>query len=139
VWLLQEEDIISTIWRKLLISACVNPTNALTHGPTNSLVQSKRTADLLKAMAQEVMKVGVAVGASYQDTAEQWLAACAARFQTHKFSMLQDVEAGRELECAALVTAVSDIALDLGIETPRLDAVAALIEHYNDNIVKGRV
>lgn len=135
----QEKDILSAIWRKLLISACVNPTNALTHGYTNKLVNSKRSSALLQGMAAEVMRVGVAVGATFQDTPEEWLQAIAARFVRTKFSMLQDVEAGRELEVAALVTSVSDIAADLGEDTPRLDAVAALIDHYNENIVAGDV
>lgn len=134
---MQEQEILTTIWRKLLVSACINPTNALTHGPTNALVQSPRTAALVTAMAAEVMHVGGAVGATFEDSPEQWLEACRARFVASKFSMLQDVEAGRQLEVAPLVTSVSDIARELGISCPRLDTVAALIEHYDSNIVAG--
>lgn len=133
----QESDILTTIWRKLLISACINPTNALTHGPTDALVRSQRTAALVTAMAAEVMHVGVAVGAKFEETPEKWLEVCRGRFVACKFSMLQDVEAGRELEVAPLVTAVSAIAEELGIDSPRLDTVAALIEHYNTNILQG--
>lgn len=139
VLFIQEPDILHEIWRKLLISSCINPTNALTHGPTNALVRSKRTAALVTAMAAEVMHVGVAVGETFENTPEEWLQVCIGRFRKTKFSMLQDVEAGRELEVAALVTSVSDIAQELGIETPRLDTVAALIDHHNGNIMAGEV
>jgi ketopantoate reductase len=59
---------------------------------------------------------------------------CAAEWPRSKVSMLQDVEAGRELEVAALVTVVVDVARDLGIDTPRLDTLAALIDLRNENL-----
>jgi 2-dehydropantoate 2-reductase len=132
----QEADILSTIWYKLLVSACVNPTNALTHGVVDALVASPRMHATLLALALEVMAVGTAVGAKHPKSAAAWLEWCREGFQPHcKFSMLQDVEAGREAEVQALVVAVADVAAAVGVATPRLDAVAALMEHYNANIM----
>lgn len=137
---MQDEDILSIIWRKLLDSAIINPTNALTHGPVDSLVKSDLMSPLIEGLAEEVMAVGVAVGATYEwSTATEWRAVCAARFPTCKFSMLQDVEAGRQMEVAPLVAAVGDVARSLDISTPRLDTVAALIGHYNTNIVGQKI
>lgn len=136
MWLgVQEPDILSCIWHKLLASACVNPTNALAHGYIDTLLKSPRTAPLIEALASEVMSVGEAVGATYERTAAEWRTECAAKWPKCKVSMLQDVEAGRELEIAALVLVVSDIARDLGILTPRLDTIAALIHHRNENLI----
>ena len=43
-----------------------------------------------------------------------------------KTSMLQDLEAGRPLELAALVGAVREIGLHLGLPTPNTDAILGL-------------
>jgi 2-dehydropantoate 2-reductase len=43
----------------------------------------------------------------------------------HKTSMLQDWEAGKPLELAAVVTAVIELAGLVGVEAPRLEAVHA--------------
>lgn len=128
---------MSCIWRKLLASACINPTNALAHGYIDTLLNAPRTATLIEALASEVMTVGEAVGAKYECSAAEWRAQCAAKWPRCKVSMLQDVEAGRELEIAPLVLVVCDIAKDLNIPTPRLDTVAALIHHRNENLILG--
>jgi ketopantoate reductase len=48
--------------------------------------------------------------------------------------MLQDLDAGRPPETGALMTAVSEIGEQLGVQTPFLDAITALVEararHY---------
>lgn len=126
---------LSIIWSKLLDSAIINPTNALTHGPVNALVQSDMMTPLIEGLAEEVMTVGKEVGAKYEwNTPAEWRAVCASRFPACKFSMLQDVEAGRQMEVAPLVAAVIHVAQSLNIPTPRLDILAALISHYNSNI-----
>ena len=43
-----------------------------------------------------------------------------------KTAMLQDAEAGRELELDAIVTAVHEIGRRLGVETPMIDAILGL-------------
>ena len=45
----------------------------------------------------------------------------------HKTSMLQDYEAGRELEIDAVVSAVSELGSWTGIATPTLDATLAQV------------
>lgn len=132
---MQEPDILSCIWRKLLASATVNPANALAHGYIDTLLKAPRSAAMLEALASEVMQVGKAVGAQFEFTAADWRAECAAKWPRSKVSMLQDVEAGRELEVAALVLVVSDLAAVLEIQTPRLDTMAALIHLRNENLM----
>jgi 2-dehydropantoate 2-reductase len=46
----------------------------------------------------------------------------------HKISMLQDLERGRSLEIDALVTAVQEIGRLVGVATPTIDVVLALIQ-----------
>jgi 2-dehydropantoate 2-reductase len=51
----------------------------------------------------------------------------AARLGGFKTSMLQDLEAGRPLEIDALVGAVSEFGRRLGVPTPTIDTVEALL------------
>jgi 2-dehydropantoate 2-reductase len=46
----------------------------------------------------------------------------------HKMSMLQDLERGRSLEIDALVSAVQELGRLLGVATPLIDAVLALVQ-----------
>jgi 2-dehydropantoate 2-reductase len=45
----------------------------------------------------------------------------------HKTSMLQDLERGRELEIDATVTAVQELGRKVGLPTPHIDTVSALV------------
>jgi 2-dehydropantoate 2-reductase len=45
----------------------------------------------------------------------------------HKISMLQDLERGRSLEIDALVTAVQEMGRLVGVATPTIDVVLALV------------
>jgi len=46
----------------------------------------------------------------------------------HKTSMLQDVEAGRPPEIAALVGAVAELGRITGVATPMVDAIHAAVQ-----------
>ena len=51
----------------------------------------------------------------------------------HKTSMLQDLERGRPMEIDALLTAVQEMGSLVGIATPTIDTVLALVQ------LRGRV
>jgi 2-dehydropantoate 2-reductase len=53
--------------------------------------------------------------------------ALARRLGGVKVSMLQDLERGRPLEIDAIVTAVSELGRKVGVPTPTIDGVEALI------------
>jgi 2-dehydropantoate 2-reductase len=52
----------------------------------------------------------------------------AAAATDHKMSMLQDLERGRSLEIDALIGAVQELGRLVGVRTPTVDAVLALIK-----------
>lgn len=113
------------IWMKLWGNLCLNPVSALTGATLAGLGRDAETRALLFAMAAEGRAVGEALGARFRVTAERRLSA-AFDVGEHKTSMLQDLERGRPMEIDALVTAVTELGDVVGVETPRLDAVAAL-------------
>lgn len=113
------------IWMKLWGNLCLNPVSALTGSTLAGLGRDDDVRALLFDLAAEGRAVGEAVGARFRVTAERRLAA-AFDVGEHKTSMLQDLERGRPMELDALVTAVTELGDIVGVDTPLLDAVAAL-------------
>ena len=56
----------------------------------------------------------------------------------HKTSMLQDVEAGRELELEAIMGAVIELARMIDIATPAIDSVYALVKLLDETMRERR-
>jgi 2-dehydropantoate 2-reductase len=52
----------------------------------------------------------------------------AAAVGAHRTSMLQDLEKGRPMEIDALVTAVQEMGRMVGVPTPAIDIVLALVQ-----------
>ena len=75
----------------------------------------------------EAQEIGERLGASFRVTVDRRLAGGAAVGE-HKTSMLQDLELGRPMEIDALVTAVQELGRLVGIATPTIDVVLALIQ-----------
>jgi 2-dehydropantoate 2-reductase len=73
-------------------------------------------------MMQEAQAVAEALGASFRVPLEKRIEG-AAKVGKHKTSMLQDVEAGRELEVDALVGAVVELGERANVPTPTIRAV----------------
>jgi 2-dehydropantoate 2-reductase len=74
----------------------------------------------------ECKQVGEAVGARFAVDVERRIDG-GAEIKGHKPSTRQDVEQGRPMELDALTSTVLELARRLDIETPTLDAVAALV------------
>lgn len=115
------------IWMKLWGNLCLNPVSALTGSTLGGLGQDEAVRDLLFGLAAEGRAVGEALGARFRVTAERRLKA-AFEIGDHKTSMLQDLERGRPMEIDALVTSVTELGDVVGVDTPLLDAVAALVK-----------
>jgi len=78
----------------------------------------------MRALMQEAAAIGEALGLHGFDIEERLkVAPEMADFRT---SMLQDLEAGRALELAAIVDAVVEIGQAVGVPTPVLSTVGAL-------------
>ena len=119
-----EEQIRDEIWVKLMGNAAFNPLSALTRSTLAGMCRHEPTRQLVALMMQETLEIAHAVGAQPSVSIERRLAG-AERVGEHKPSTLQDLEAGKPLELAALIDAVVELADMTGIDTPCLRAVAA--------------
>ncbi|MDX6724781.1 MAG: 2-dehydropantoate 2-reductase, partial [Solirubrobacteraceae bacterium] len=119
-----EEDVRDEIWVKLMGNVAFNPLSALTRSTMAQICHHENARRLVATMMQETLDIAEAVGAHPQISIEKRLAG-AERVGDHKTSTLQDLEAGKPLELAAIIGAVVELADLTGHEVPALRAVEA--------------
>jgi 2-dehydropantoate 2-reductase len=119
------KDIRGEIWVKLWGNLSFNPISALTHATLEDICRFPPTRALAARMMAEAQAVAEALGVRFKISLEQRIAGAEA-VGAHKTSMLQDVEAGRAIELAALVGAVVELGQVTGVATPTVEAVHAL-------------
>jgi len=116
------------VWVKLWGNVCFNPISALTHATLGRMTGEPALRALCLAMMREAKAVSEALGWRIPDEMVERRIEAAAAAPDHKMSMLQDLERGRSLEIDALVTAVQELAQLVGVATPALDTVLALVQ-----------
>ena len=82
--------------------------------------------DLAANMMREAESVAGRLGISFRVSLERRIAG-AEKIGKHKTSMLQDLERNRPMEIDALVSAVQEMGELVGVATPTVDVVLALI------------
>ena len=123
----QKPRIRDEIWVKLWGNCSFNPVSALTGATLDAIGNDPESRALVHAIMTEVKSVGEAIGVRFSVPIEKRIDGAAA-IVGHKPSTRQDIEAGRPLEIDPLVTAVLELAEGLGIETPALAHVTALLK-----------
>ena len=119
------DDIRAEIWLKLLGNLSFNPISALTHATLVDICQYPASRKLAVTMMEEAQAVANHLGIRLRVPIEKRVEG-AEKVGKHKTSMLQDVEAGRELELEAIMGAVVELARMTGIATPAIDTIYAL-------------
>ncbi len=120
------DDIRAELWLKNWGNLCFNPLSALTGATLAALCRHAPTRAVAESMMTESQAVANALGVTMRVSLERRLAGAEAVGE-HRTSMLQDLEAGRPLEHAALLGAVVEIAGWLSLPVPTLRSVLALI------------
>ena len=115
------------LWVKLWGNLCFNPISALTHATLEDIGTDPGVREVVVKMMQEAQAVGEALGAKFKVSLEKRIAG-AVGVGAHKTSMLQDLERGRPMEIDALVTSIAELGDIVGLDTPMLDAVLALVQ-----------
>jgi len=130
-------DIRSELWIKLWGNLSFNPISALSHATLADICAYGPTRELAANMMREAQIIGEQLGVNFKVSLEQRINGAAAVGQ-HKTSMLQDLEAGRPLELAALVGSVLDMARLTGTPTPTISAVHALASLLAQTVQAGQ-
>jgi len=120
-------DIRDEIWLKLWGNLCLSPISALTHATLDLVATDPGTRAVCRQMMAEGQQIGERIGVRFRVDADRRLDGAAA-VGPHKISMLVDLETGRPMEIDPIITVVQEIGQRLGISTPTIDVVAALIK-----------
>lgn len=131
-------DVRSEIWLKLWGNLSFNPISALTHATLEDICRFPTSRELAAAMMREAQQVAERLGARFRVPLEKRIAG-AEKVGRHKTSMLQDIEAGRDPEIDALVGAVIELGEVVGIPTPHIQAVHALVKLLGRTLREERV
>lgn len=115
------------IWLKLWGNLCFNPISALTRATLDVVATDPGTRALSRAMMMEAQRIAVRLGVHFRVDVERRIDG-AAKVGAHRTSMLQDLEKGRALEIDALLTVVQEMGRMVGLDSPHIDAVLALIQ-----------
>jgi 2-dehydropantoate 2-reductase len=119
-----EERLADQIWLKLLGNASFNPVSALTRATLGELGRLPEMVELLRAMFDEIAAVATRLGVEFPVSLERRLEAGLA-VGDHKTSMLMDLEAGKPLELDCMTGAVIELARELDVPVPHVEAVHA--------------
>lgn len=114
------------IWIKLWGNLSFNPISALTSATLEEIATDDDTRAVVRAMMIEGQAVGEALGVKFPVSVEKRIDGAGA-VGAHKTSMLQDLELGRPMEIDALVAAVAEMGDLVGIETPTIKTILALV------------
>lgn len=119
-------QIRNELWVKLWGNLSFNPISALTHATLETIGSEPGTREIARRMMLEGQAIGEALGVRFAIDVEKRING-AVEVGAHKTSMLQDLERGRPMEIDALVTAVQEMGRVVGVDTPYIDAVLALV------------
>ena len=119
------------LWIKLWGNCTFNPVSALTGASLDLIGNDPACRQVIHNAMAECQQVGEAVGARFSIDIERRING-AAKIIGHKPSTRHDIEQGRPMELDALTSTVLELARKLEIDTPMLDAIAALARLQGD-------
>ena len=127
-------DIRQEIWMKLIGNLSYNPIAALTLAHMDEISSNERLLEVIREMMREAMRVAQAYGIVVNLGVEERIE-MARRIGHAKISMHQDVEKGRPMETEAILGSVLELARRVGVITPALDMIYALLEERGRHLV----
>ena len=123
------------VWRKLAVNAAINGLTALAGVKNGMIASDESLLDAAEIVAEEVAAIARALGwelrgmrAAVKETARATA--------ENRSSMLQDLEAGRPTEVAAIHEAIIAAGSEAGIGAPATTVVAALIEARSRGVME---
>lgn len=123
-------DIRQHIWVKAWGNLAMNPISALTGATLAEICRFPPTRAVAAAMMEEAQSVGERLGLRVRLSVEQRIDG-AERIGHHKTSMLQDVEAGHELEIAPLIGSFVELGRLTEVPMPVTETALALVSLLN--------
>ena len=121
------DNLRKDLWLKIMGNSAFNPTGALTLATVGEMINDPFVEAQLRLIMEEVTAVGRALGAEPSETADYRIENSRKNAMPHKSSMLQDLERGRMMEVNQIIGAARELGQLVGVPTPTIDTVFALI------------
>jgi len=118
-------DIRSLIWQKLIFNLSAGPMCVLTQSAVRATHEEAALIECSRRMLAEATAIARAMGQPQEIDVER-IVATNTRL-AHRPSILQDLEAARPMEIDALYSVPLEMARMVGVATPTLDLLVALI------------
>ncbi len=103
----------------------MKPVSALTFAESHHIIDDPLVLQFMLGTMEEARTIGAQIGCAITQSGEERMA-IARQLGAFKTSMLQDSLAGRPLEIDALLSAVHEIGMRLGIAMPSIGALLGL-------------
>jgi 2-dehydropantoate 2-reductase len=125
------EDVVNARWQKCLWNAPFNPVSAMT-GPskTHTILNHIMGETLIRDMMKEVFDTAAAAGHPLPEGIIDQYVQATKNVRSYKTSMALDMQNGRPMETEAILGNTVRIAKKLGVATPKLDTLYALMKVY---------
>jgi 2-dehydropantoate 2-reductase len=119
-------DIYQAVWTKLMTNATFNTLCALTGARQCDVARDVHLGPVAREIMREIEALAIASGYSVEGTVEKHFETAVEK-GTFKPSTLQDMEAARPLELAAIVDGPLELAQRCGVSMPGLRVVGAAL------------
>jgi len=113
------------IWYKLWGNMTINPISAITGATADRILDDPLVRGFILQVMAEAAQIGELIGCPIAESGED-RNAVTRKLGAFKTSMLQDVEAGRQVELDVLLGAPLEVAQWLGIEAPAMKGLLGL-------------
>jgi 2-dehydropantoate 2-reductase len=119
-------NIRELIWQKLVFNLSAGPMCVLTQSPVRATHEEPALIECSRRAVAEAEAIATAMG--YRPDIDIERVVAANMQLAHRPSILQDLEAGRPMEIDALYSVPLEMARMMGVATPTLDLLAAMIK-----------
>ena len=120
-------DIRTEIWVKLLGNLALNSISALTSDTISGILSSPNTEKIVRSLMLEAQSVATALDIKIPISIDKRIDG-AKQVGSHKTSMLQDLENGREMEIDSIISAVQELGVLTRTKTPTIDIILSLLK-----------
>jgi 2-dehydropantoate 2-reductase len=119
-------DIRREMWMKLLGNTSYNPLSVVSGATMGQIAGDPHLRGVARSIMVEMVEIARRLGIPMDIDIDQRLSVNPA-MRDFKTSMLQDFQAGRSLETGAIVDAVVELGRWVGVATPTIEGMAALV------------
>lgn len=128
------DKIISMVWRKSVLNACMNPVCAVTGMTMSQAMKDPIIFGLVDSLVKECIKVArsndIFLGYDFYPHAIEYMSTAG----NHKPSMLMDIEAGRRTEIDFMNGKFAEYGKQAGMETPYNNTMQSLVKGLESSI-----